>query len=316
MISIALCTCNGEKYITAQLDSLAAQSLLPDELVVLDDASVDATLEHVRAFALRAPFAVRIYEHQHPLGVSGNFSEAIGCCQGDYIALCDQDDVWLPDKLQKSMLCMAETERCWGTGMPVLVHTDLRVVDDALQEIAVSMFRAQGLQNETDMCRALKVLLVQNYVTGCTVLFNRPLLKLACPLPVQAVMHDWWLALSAAAGGRIAFVDEPLILYRQHGGNQVGAKKYISWNSVQRLFCWPDVYHHMGQAVCQSAALGQQLMCRQEQQNVVFSYLKALRSASVVSVYRSGVHKQGALRNAFFYGFLFLWRKRFAALIK
>ena len=311
MISIAVCTYNGEKYIAEQLESLAGQTLRPDEVIVSDDASTDKTLHIVRVFADKAPFVVRIYSHAVRQGASLNFSEAIQACQGEYIALCDQDDVWLPEKLAKSMAVMQVLEAQKGVKCPLLVHTDLYVVDHERKMRQLSMMKAQGIYHEAEPLSAMQVLLVQNFVTGCTILLNRALCESALPIPPEVVMHDWWLALVATSMGGIGFVDEPLVLYRQHGNNVVGARTYFSWRNVLRLFALTDVRAHMRQAMIQDRKLLERLRKKNIAYDLTAQYLQLLRDEKCAAVYSLGIHHQGALRNFFFYLFLFIWHREF-----
>src|SRR5699024_4749681 len=127
----------------------------------------------------------------------------------DYLMFADADDFWLPDKVEKTFAKMREMEREAGTGCPILVHTDLAVADGSLRVIAPSLFRYEKLSPQRN---SLRELLAQNNVTGCTVMINRALRKLIRQAPADAVMHDWWAALAAAAFGRIGVLDEPTIL--------------------------------------------------------------------------------------------------------
>lgn len=317
MLSVALCTYNGERYIKEQLESLMHQTMMPDELVISDDGSKDATLRIVREFAMQAPFPVRIYE-QPSLGTTANFSEAIAQCCGDYIALCDQDDVWLPDKLLSSMEMIKSQEERWSPDCPLLVHGDLCVVNERLKVLQPSMMAAQGICDEPVMKDAFAVLLVQNYVTGCTVLFNKALKVLACPFPSHIVMHDWWLALMAAAAGQIGFLAQSHILYRQHGDNQVGAKKFFSWENMVKVFGVEKIRQQMktvlqqdmslkermGESVCPAAVLTER-------------YLSAIKERSAWCCTSSlGIHKQKYIRDIFFRFFLFIYRRDFADLLE
>lgn len=142
--------------------------------------------------------------------------------QSSYFMLSDQDDVWLPDKAGKLLRRMEEMEQALGRETPILVHSDLQVVDRELNCIAPSFFQYQKISPERT---ALPQLLVQNNVTGGAVMLNRPLLRLLETPPAICLMHDSWLALVAACFGQIGCVDQPLYLYRQHGTNTLGAEK-------------------------------------------------------------------------------------------
>lgn len=304
MLSIAMCTFNGEDYIDAQLQSFCQQTLLPHELIICDDGSHDRTIEKAQKFSLRAPFPVYIYQNRKALGPAQNFSRAISLCKGEYIALSDQDDVWLPDKLECEMDLMIHWEG--KKSGAVLVHSDLSVVDESLQIKHRSMFRAQHLHHE-GKADALKKLLVQNYVTGCTVLLNRALVEKAMPIPMAAVMHDWWLALIAAADGEIAFVSKPTVLYRQHGKNTIGAKPYVSFATLKKLYQYQTLYINMNAAYQQAKFfLTYKQTLFMPGRKLVEQYVYFFERKKTYQIYRLGIGKQEKLRNMFFYILLFI----------
>jgi len=302
-LSVALCTYNGGAYLQEQLESIAAQTLPPAELVVCDDGSTDNTMALIRDYARRAPFAVRLYDNEHRLGVIANYSRAVSLCRGDYIALCDQDDLWCPEKLELSLDCMRGAEERYGQKTPLMVHSDLQVVDLQGRIMAASLMKSQNIHHVED--EPLKTLLAQNFVTGCTVLLNRPLAEAALPLPEKALMHDWWFALVASVLGRIVFLPRPTVSYRQHGGNTVGAKKFISVKSASRLARVKELEHTIARTVEQGLAL----LDRLEQRGTaalppyLAGYLKAARQngKEAAAYARShGITKQGRLRRFVF----------------
>ncbi len=243
-ISIALCTYNGEKFLQEQLASIAAQSLRPDELVVCDDLSNDNTIAILSEFKTWAQFAVHIHRNENNLGPVKNFEKAISLCRGDYIFLCDQDDVWLPNKIELSLQKMAQMEAAYGADAPLILHTDARVVDAKLNLIAESLWHFQ--KSNPAKGKILNRLLLQNTATGCTILLNEALKKKALPIAEDAMMHDWWLALVAVTFGHLECLHEPLILYRQHGGNDTGAK---SWGVLAALKVLLNFYSRAGVAM-------------------------------------------------------------------
>lgn len=223
-ISIAMCTYNGEQYLGDQLASIAAQTRPPDELVVCDDHSTDATCEIVARFAASAPFSVRIHLNEQNLGSTRNFERAIRLCEGDIIALSDQDDVWLPEKLQRIEDCFLRDP---GVG---LVFTDAEVVAEDLQPLGYRLWQSVGFDNSHRRLvrtgRVLDVLLPGWTVTGATMAFRGSFKNLVLEIPSDlTLIHDGWIALMIASVAGVSFIDEPLIKYRQHARQQVGAKE-------------------------------------------------------------------------------------------
>ena len=219
--SIALATCNGARFLHALLDSLAAQSLRPHELVASDDASTDDTLHCLEAFAGHSPFPVRILRNRKALGVAGNFGQALSACAGDCIALADQDDVWHPAKLEKLAAALA------APGI-LAVFSDADVVDADLTPLGYTMWQRVRFTAQERRRMALGegfgILLKHRVVTGATLACKVGLRETALPMP-PGWPHDAWLALLAAAQDGLAAVPEPLIAYRQHGANLVGGRR-------------------------------------------------------------------------------------------
>ena len=233
-VTILLATYNGARHLPAQLDSLLAQTYNDWRLLARDDGSTDATPAILADYQVRFPERITIVSGDgRRLGACGNFALLMAAADADYIMFCDQDDVWLPEKVSRTLAAMQDLERSRGTGTPLLVHTDLKVVDERLQPVADSLWRFQ--YSDPVKGTVLNRLLVQNCVTGCTVMINRPLRDLALPLPAEAVMHDWWLALVAAAFGAIGRVPEATILYRQHRENDTGARQWSTDYAGQQL---------------------------------------------------------------------------------
>lgn len=218
-ISVALCSYHGAKSLPAQLDSLARQERLPDELIVCDDASTDGSARCVEEFARAAPFPVHLHVNAQNVGSTRNFEHAFGRCSGDLIAPCDQDDCWLPQKLRR-------LEETFATSPQLgLVCSDGYLTDDALektgQRIWPNLPFPPAMQREFNAGAAARLLLRYNVVSGATMAFRREMLPLALPIPACWV-HDAWIALIAAALGPVRALPEPLILYRQHGQQQIG----------------------------------------------------------------------------------------------
>lgn len=222
-IEVALATYQSERFLRQQLDSLFAQTEQGFTLLIADDGSRDATLEIIGEYSKRHEGRIRIVEREKQSGgAAGNFARLIDHASADFLFLCDHDDVWSPNKIALSLARISALVEEYGDNMPLLVHTDLAVVDENLRSLGSSMFRYQNLDPARNDVVSL---LTTNVATGCTMVVNRALYERARPVPPEAVMHDHWLALVAATLGTIACIDEPTILYRQHGGNVVGAKR-------------------------------------------------------------------------------------------
>jgi len=241
-IAILLPTYNGGQYLQEQIDSLYAQDYANFIIVTRDDGSTDDSVEIIQRNASQHPERFHIVSADgRNIGASAGFSklmeyvldaqEALGL-ESAYMMFCDQDDVWHCNKISKSVVAITTLE----TRFPYracLVHSDLRVVNEKRELLAESFFAYQGLRPNK---RSFARFLVSNSVTGCTAIVNEKLAAFACPVPEQAIMHDWWLALIAASVGHIDTIDEPLIDYRQHQHNTVGAKPHQSSKlSVQKI---------------------------------------------------------------------------------
>ncbi|HHY26991.1 MAG TPA: glycosyltransferase family 2 protein [Desulfitobacterium dehalogenans] len=222
MITILMGTYNGEKFITEQIESILCQTEDNWKLIIQDDCSTDAMVSILQSYVTNYPHKITLIQREFPSGsAKNNFISMLKFAKSEYIMTCDQDDIWLPSKIELTLKKMHESEGYYGKDKPLLVHTDLKIVDEKLEVIAESMFHYQSLDSKRDKFNNL---LVQNIVTGCTIMFNRRLLEMVYSVPEESIMHDWWFALVAAAFGKIGFVNEPTILYRQHSSNEVGAK--------------------------------------------------------------------------------------------
>ncbi|WP_374347205.1 glycosyltransferase family 2 protein [Chitinimonas sp.] len=223
-IEVLLATFNGERYLPAFLTSLAQQRHANWILRARDDGSNDRTLAILADFARQFPDRVNIDRtmKQGSRGACQNFATLLRNSTGNYIALADQDDVWLPGKLADSLALLRQAEQ-HAPGIPMLVHSDLTVVDEQLGPLCESFWKYQGLR-PTPEALSFQRLLVENCLTGCTMLMNRELVDRVGTIPPSAIMHDWWIALVASAFGQIHTIGTPTVLYRQHAGNTIGAQ--------------------------------------------------------------------------------------------
>lgn len=223
-IDVLLATYNGARFVAEQIDSILAQGHPHLRLLIRDDGSTDQTPAILAQYAARWPEKVAVLDGGGNLGPSGNFSALLQQATAPYVMLSDQDNVWLPGRIDGLLARIERLEAELGPQRPILVHSDLTVTDEALRPLCPSFWSYQHL----DPWRGstLNRLLVQNVVTGCAVMLNRALAQKARPIPPEAVMHDWWLALVAAALGRLDCLPESGILFRQHGTNQIGAVRW------------------------------------------------------------------------------------------
>ncbi|MBQ9827389.1 MAG: glycosyltransferase family 2 protein [Lachnospiraceae bacterium] len=235
MTDILLATYNGERYIGELLRSIEAQTFEDWRLIVSDDGSTDATVDIVREFMERMPEGrVELVVNVPGTGSArDNFMKALILCSGDYTMFCDQDDVWLETKIEDTLGKMLEAEAAirketgtpeWEMPYPVLVHTDAFVTDEQLKITDRSFMKHMGFKKELSRNERL----IQNNCVGATCMMNRALtemMQLAAPGSVHMTMHDHFASLIASAFGRVVYLDRPLMLYRQHGDNSVGAVK-------------------------------------------------------------------------------------------
>ena len=220
--AVLLTAYNGSAHLPELLESLRTQTD-PDFIVLAqDDGSTDETPELLRnAAAQDERFCFGTEQGAH-LGAAGNFISLIRQTDADYCLLCDQDDIWEPEKIAKLKQAIRDQEEACGRNTPVLVHSDCSLIDENGLPAGESFFRHQGWD---PTALTLNRLLVQNNVTGCTLIMNAALRNLVSAHAVakDLFMHDWFIALTAASFGRIAFLNRPLTRYRQHGDNAIGA---------------------------------------------------------------------------------------------
>ena len=231
-IAILLSTYNGSAYLAEQLDSLLTQTYSNFVIIIRDDGSTDSTEEIISRYVEKNQEKIyRLSGNQDNVGPSASFSLLIQYIMREkdslrfshvYMMLCDQDDIWVENKLEIQMTKMLCAERK-NPGLPILIHSDLNVVNEKKAVIAESFIDYQGLEIKRNKFTNI---VLSNLVTGCTTFFNEELARQALPIPDKAIMHDWWLALTAAAFGEIVFINMPLVKYRQHVNNTIGAKEF------------------------------------------------------------------------------------------
>jgi len=231
VVEILIATYNGEKYLEAQIRSILNQTFKDFRILVSDDGSTDGTGEILIELAKNHPQQITVFNDRLlQQGVIGNFSKLIESSSAPYLMLCDQDDIWFAEKIQRLIDKIQRVEAENRIDFPILVHSDLTVVSSDIEVLDPSLMHYSGL----DPARiSVNNLLVQNVVTGGSCIFNRSLAGLVSPIPSEVLMHDWWLALIASSMGVIEYLPAPTGYYRQHQENVLGANsfgwKYI-WN--------------------------------------------------------------------------------------
>ena len=214
-LSVAMCTWNGAAFVEQQLASIAAQTRRPDELVICDDHSDDATPRALERFSVTAPFEVRIFRNGERIGTTRNFEQAIARCRGDVIFLSDQDDRWMPEKVAIMADAFVRDIRIG------CVFTDAKLGDGSLWD---HIGFDEGERGDVHRGKAFEVLIRQNVATGATMAFRAKWRDAILPIPAE-VVHDRWIAVILAAISRVDCIEQQLIEYRVHPEQQIGAGK-------------------------------------------------------------------------------------------
>lgn len=219
-VDILMATYNGGRYIAEQIESIQHQTYKEWQLLVSDDCSTDGTLSVVRSYAARDSRIRIVSEGIRYGGAKENFFALMRYSSAPYFMFCDQDDVWLPEKVAREL----DAARKLSSDKPLAVYTDMKVVDEKLKEIEPSFLNQERKRDiEGNLCKMLSI----SSVAGCTLLGNAVLRDMVVDTDSSAaLMHDWWLSLVAASCGTIQYIDETTNLYRQHADNEVGAEAY------------------------------------------------------------------------------------------
>lgn len=232
---VILATYNGEVHLRKQLNSILSQ-IQNGILIIHDDGSIDGTNKIISEYADKYK-CIRVIEGPAQGNARENFNFLLEKTRSPYVLFSDQDDIWEDNKIARLLKMITFYEGVFGEETPLLIHSDLSLINQSDCEFSSSFWKYQKLNPEwgSDFNR----LLAQNIVTGCTMIINRALINLALPIPKEAIMHDYWLALTASGFGHIKYLDETLVKYRQHENNLVGAKsfnlKYVLYKALQIL---------------------------------------------------------------------------------
>ena len=263
-VIILMAAYNGAQFIEQQIHSIQQQSFSEWALYVRDDGSSDDTVARVLQVVQADKRVKLIQDELGNQGAIGNFATLMELAlnqNAKYVFFADQDDIWHSEKLSTMLLVMQDMEQTQGVNVPLLVHCDLTIVNDALMPVAESFMKFSRLSPAT---ADLGVLLCQNQVTGCACMINHTLLELACPVPLAVGMHDWWLALIASAAGEIGYISKALVMYRQHSGNVLGAVSF--YQRIKRLVLSPERWKKKSEAIklsiIQAKLLAERIMSR------------------------------------------------------
>lgn len=294
-LAVLLATHNGALFLENLLDSVMSQTIQAT-IFVRDDGSDDDTPEILSS---RADQLTLLDDRLGNVGIVENFNILAKATGTSYLAFADQDDIWEVDKLAAQMDLMLRMENEFGQDMPILIHSDLAVCDSCLRLVDSSLWRFQRLNPDV---QSLSRLLVQNNVTGCTMIINKPLKDLAFPVPQTAVMHDWWLALVASAFGKIGYVARPLVRYRQHNANQLGAVRSDLKGVLKRLnIVSPQsslrAAQRQAHAFCDYFAARQDIGNALKLADVYATIRTKPYARRLLSLYKYGFWKQDLMRN-------------------
>lgn len=217
MVDILLASFNGEKFIREQLDSLLEQTYKDFRIIIRDDGSNDATVNIIESYFEKYPEKIMLIKDKNNCGsATSNFIELTKYAESDYVMYCDQDDIWFPNKIEVTLMKMLDVEKKYNEKKPILIYSSYIIVNQKLDRM--NMINTQVYKHKI----ALNNLLVQNCVTGCLMMINKPLYSMVGEYHKDILMHDWWIALIASSVGEIVHMPEELMYYRQHENNVVG----------------------------------------------------------------------------------------------
>ena len=229
-----MATYNGRRYVAKQIESILNQTYQDFRLIISDDCSTDSTLKILEEYEAKDN-RIEIFYQGENLGVTANFEFLIGKVRSEYFMFSDQDDIWEPDKIEKTVKKLEEEHLD-------LVYTDLSVVDSRLKLLEPSYWRLKGLDYRIQKYNNFESLYLNNFVTGCTMLVKSKWINEFLPFPKNSkyILHDYWISLIVSQSGKIGYLDEATVKYRQHKDNQIGSKtkseQMKTLDEVRKLF--------------------------------------------------------------------------------
>ena len=233
-VDILLATYNGEKYLSQQIESLQSQTHLHWRLLISDDGSNDSTIEIIKTYS-KLDLRIVLVNEMSQGGIVLNFQKALESASAKYLMFCDQDDIWLSDKIEIMLAKLLLIEADRGDSFPILGFSDMKLIDSRLVTISENFYYSKKLNPNNNLDP--RYLLWSCTVYGCSTIFNAALLRLALPIPLGVPMHDQWFALLAATYGTVFHLPRQTINYRQHDANVVGARHK---SFLERAYAFPS----------------------------------------------------------------------------
>ncbi len=224
-INILLATYNGEEFLEQQLESILSQTHTNWKLYIHDDNSTDNTDKTIKTYVKKFPNKIIFLDDKVSFGnPSKNFMYLLEKIDGEYFMFCDQDDIWLPNKIELTFNKMKQLEKTHSSHIPLLTFTDLKVINANLEVINNSFWRYQKLN--PCISQNWKKLLAQNVITGCTIMINKKAKEICLPYELDIMVYDHWIGVNISKYGQVGYQNDQTILYRQHEHNTEGAKKF------------------------------------------------------------------------------------------
>lgn len=304
-INILLACYNGEKFITEQINSILNQTYKNWQLYIRDDGSSDTTLTIVKEYQKSDARIILMDDDFGNLGSCQNFSVLINSIKNthEYTMFCDQDDVWLPNKIKDTLNEMMQAEKINSAGVPLLVYTNFKYVDEQLNIVqSKKKFAATKIKK-----LSFANMLAQNPVYGCTMMINNKLLEKARDIPLTAENHDFWIALVASAFGKIYYLNQQTILYRQHAKNVSGHHSNNSFTKrLVRNFIKKDIYKDVSNKLEMAKSFKQRFYTTLtiNQRSILDNFIALSNKknlAIIIRNIRNGVRRQTILQTFLFY---------------
>ena len=308
---VVLPTFNGEKFLLSQLDSIGNQSLSPARIIISDDGSSDSTLNIIHQWSMSNHIPVTLLPNDgNRLGSCRNFEKLLAYSSADYVMLADQDDIWDLNKAEDLIHILNQNEKIYGSNIPILVHSDLRIVNELDQIIAYSFFQFQHLNPIADDWLSISL---QNVVTGCSCVVNRACIDKCLPFCSETILHDWWLALVTSKFGKIIYTPTCYVSYRQHSNNVVGATgfKNMIIKRITKLYRDSSIDSWIGPGLYQLHSFNRRYESDGSVTSKLISDLISRNSfARINAALKLRLSKHGKIRTLVFYIILFLWHPR------